>query len=60
MEVIKPGLKYVTTIDFGSVTYETDFFDTLKETNLSVLDDRLLKQKWFRGEYRMIATAKAD
>ena len=60
MEFIKPRLKYITTIDFGSVTYETDFFDTLKETSLSVLEDRLLKQKWFRGEYRMIATAKPD
>lgn len=60
MEFIKPRLKYITTIDFGRVTYETEFFNTLKETDLSVLEDRLLKEKWFRGEYRMIATEKAN
>jgi ubiquinone/menaquinone biosynthesis C-methylase UbiE len=34
MEFIKPKLKYVSTIDFGRVTYETVFVDLLKEAKL--------------------------
>jgi alpha-N-acetylglucosaminidase len=60
MEFIKPRLKYITTIDFGSVTYETEFFSKLKDADLSVVEDRLLEEKWFRGEYRMITTKKAE
>ncbi|MBW1698004.1 MAG: class I SAM-dependent methyltransferase [Deltaproteobacteria bacterium] len=60
MEYVKPRLRYITTIDFGSVTYENDFFKLLEETNLSILEDRLLKRKWFKGEYRMIVTEKAN
>lgn len=25
MEVVKPYLKYMTTVDFGKVTYKSDF-----------------------------------
>jgi alpha-N-acetylglucosaminidase len=60
MEYVKPRLKYITTIDFGNVTYENDFLALLKDTDLSILEDRLLEQKWFKGEYRMIVTKKAD
>ena len=60
MEYVKPRLKYITTIDFGNVTYENDFLALLKDIDLSVLEDRLLEQKWFKGEYRMIVTKKAD
>lgn len=34
MEFIKPKLKYVSTIDFGRVTYETAYQTLLKEANL--------------------------
>lgn len=57
MEFIKPKLKYITTIDFGNVTYEKDFFALLHEKKLSILEDRLLKREWFKGEYRMIVTS---
>ncbi len=57
MEIIKPKLKYITTIDFGNVTYEEDFFALLDEKKLSILEDRLLKREWFKGEYRMIVTS---
>jgi len=60
MEVIKPRLRYITTIDFGKITYETDFFSLLDETNLSILEDRLLKHTWYKGEYRMIVTKNGD
>ncbi len=56
MEFIKPKLKYVTTVDFGTVTYEKDFFSLLEGKKLSVCEDRLIKKEWFKGEYRMIAT----
>ncbi|KAJ6630494.1 hypothetical protein Bhyg_16050 [Pseudolycoriella hygida] len=36
MELVKPLLKYVLTIDFGSVTYEDDLMATFKEANLKV------------------------
>jgi len=35
-EVAKPLLKRVTTIDFGSVTYEEDFVDVISRTGLMV------------------------
>ena len=56
MEFIKPKLKYVTTIDFGEVIYENDFFNLLKSKELAVVEDRLIKREWFKGEYRMIIT----
>lgn len=60
MEFIKPKMKYVTTIEFGKVTYEKDFFALLREKNLSVSQDRLIKKEWFKGEYRMIVTSVED
>ena len=57
LELIKPKLKYVTTVDFGRVTYEDDFFALLKSKQLSITEDRLIeRKKWFKGEYRMLAT----
>ena len=57
MEIVKPRLKYVTTIDFGTVTYEKAFYALLNKHDLSILEDRLVKKAWFKGEYRMIATS---
>ena len=57
MEFVKPKLKYITTIDFGKVTYEKDFFNSLEQQNLQVSEDRLIKKEWFRGEYRMITAS---
>ncbi|HQG31722.1 MAG TPA: class I SAM-dependent methyltransferase [Deltaproteobacteria bacterium] len=54
LEVIKPKLKYVTTIDFGRVTYDRDFYDLLDRSEISVTEDRMLKKEWFKGEYRLI------
>lgn len=54
MEFIKPKLKYITTIDFGKVTYEKDFLDLLNKNRMSILQDQLIKKEWFKGEYRMI------
>ncbi len=56
LEFIKPKLKYVTSIDFGQVTYEDDFFELLQSKKISIFEDWLLQSKWFKGEYRMIVT----
>lgn len=57
MEVVKPKLRYIITIDFGKVIYEKDFFGSLEQKNLSISEDRLIKKEWFKGEYRMIVTS---
>lgn len=60
MEFVKPRLKYVTTIDFGKVTYERDFYNLLRQKDLSVLEDRILKREWFRGECRFIVAGSEN
>ena len=35
MEIVKPYLKYLTTVDFGKVTYKAEFENFLKEHKLS-------------------------
>jgi ubiquinone/menaquinone biosynthesis C-methylase UbiE len=57
MDFIKPKLKYITTVDFGKVTYERDFFALLDKKKLSISEDTLIKKEWFKGEYRMVATS---
>lgn len=56
MEYIKPRLKFITSIDFGDVTYDSDFYQLLRQQDLEIKKDELLKQKWFNGQYRLIAT----
>jgi len=60
MEVIKPRLKYLTTVDFGRVTYDNDFAALLKKTHLSLKEDRLLKKEWFKGEYHLFISCFED
>ncbi len=54
IDIIKPKLKYLTTVDFGMATYETDFSTLLRESRLTVKEDRLLQGEWFHGQCRMI------
>ncbi|WP_291323111.1 class I SAM-dependent methyltransferase [Desulfonatronospira sp.] len=56
MEFIKPRLKFLTTVDFGKVTYENDFYALLDEEKLSPCKDMLIKKNVFKGECRMIVT----
>ncbi len=60
LDVIKPRLKYVTSVDFGRVTYEKDFYALLDSTDISVTKDLLLKKEWFKGEYRLIISSPRD
>ena len=57
MEFIKPKLKYVTTVDFGRVTYDESFFDLLRKKKMNIDEDRLIKKEWFKGEYRLIISS---
>ena len=54
LEFIKPKLKYITTIDFGKMTYESEFFALLERQNLSVTRNRRTSKEFFKGECRMI------
>lgn len=54
LELVKPRLKYVTSVDFGRVIYEGDFLLLLRSEGLQILDDRLIARKWFGGECRMV------
>ncbi len=54
MEFVKPRLKFLTTVDFGKVTYEKDFYELLNQENMSTCVDRVLKKNVFKGEYRLI------
>jgi len=56
IEFIKPKLKYLTTIDFGRITYDNEFHSMLERKKVSVDEDRLIKKEWFSGEYRLIIT----
>ena len=60
MEFIKPRLKYITTVDFGRILYKKDFLKTLQSQQLTVVEDRLIKKEWFKGEYRMLTATIAD
>jgi hypothetical protein len=60
MEFIKPKLKYVTTVDFGRVTYDEGFFDLLRKKKLNIDEDRLIKKEWFKGEYRLIISSPGN
>jgi alpha-N-acetylglucosaminidase len=54
MEFVKPRLKFLTTVDFGKVTYEKDFYELLNQENMNPCEDRVLKKNVFNGEYRLI------
>ena len=54
LELVKPRLKYLTTIDFGRVIYAQDFLLLLDAEGFQIIEDRLIARKWFGGQYRMI------
>jgi ubiquinone/menaquinone biosynthesis C-methylase UbiE len=58
-DLVKPKLKYVTTVDFGRATYEGEFFALLRESELCVRQDRLLAREPLRSECRMIVASWA-
>ena len=57
VDVVKPKLKYLTTVDFGRPTYEEDFFALLRENRLAIKEDRVLKNERFHSQCRMIVAS---
>jgi 2-polyprenyl-3-methyl-5-hydroxy-6-metoxy-1,4-benzoquinol methylase len=57
VDLIKPKLKYLTTVDFGRAIYERDFLALLQENGLSIREDRVLKGEWLNSQCRMIVAA---
>ncbi|HDR16486.1 MAG TPA: class I SAM-dependent methyltransferase [Desulfobacteraceae bacterium] len=55
IEEIKPRLKHLTTVEFGEVTYDRDFYDLLGRLDFKVDMDRCIKKTWYNGTYRLIA-----
>lgn len=45
MAAIKPKLKYLTSIDFGYITYDEDFENMLKDSNLNITWKEKLSKK---------------
>lgn len=45
IEIVKPKLIYLTSINFGRITYEQDFLALLHSVNLNVIEYKLIK-KW--------------
>jgi alpha-N-acetylglucosaminidase len=60
VDLVKPKLKYLTTVDFGRATYEKDFFTLLRENGLSIQEDRVLNGQWLNSQCRMITAAFQD
>ena len=50
-------LRLFSGIEFGDVTYESDFFELLDQKQFLTKENRLLKENWFQGEYRMIVAS---
>lgn len=60
VDIIKPRLRYLTTIDFGRATYERDFFALLSENGLAVREDKVVRREWFNSQCRMIVACPRD
>lgn len=53
MERIKPLLRHLTTIDFGQVTYEEDFLDTLERGHATMIENTVIEERRKRS-YKLI------
>lgn len=60
MEFIKPKLKFITTVDFGKVTYEGEFLELLGNQNLAVTQNRATAKNFLSGECRMIVCRESN
>lgn len=52
-EILKPKLIYLTSIHFGKITYENDFFQLLSQAQLRVLESTTIK-KWKSAKEELI------
>mgnify|MGYP001560524611 CR=1 FL=1 len=57
LQRLKPLLKFLTTIDFGQVTYEEDFRDVIRAAGLAIEEKRVLRAGWFRDQVLVVVSA---
>ena len=48
---LKPLLKYLTTIDFGNLIYETELFELLKKSNMKIVSNEIIKKSIISDNY---------
>ncbi len=58
MERLKPLLRFLTTIDFGQVTYEDDFLATLQRGRVAVVENHVLESRSKRSYKLIVATLR--
>ena len=58
IEYIKPRLKYLTSIEFGPITYQKDFFSLLEEANYKLVENKAIKKFPGCSEQLVIAAKK--
>lgn len=56
MEIVKPLLRWVTTIDFGRVTYETEFDAALTQGGVAVVERQVLRAGRHRSSVLTVAS----
>jgi ubiquinone/menaquinone biosynthesis C-methylase UbiE len=57
VDLVKPKLKYLTGVEFGTPIYEKDFFALLQEHGLSIQTDKVLTGGWLHSQCRMVAAS---
>lgn len=55
MTFIKPFLKYLLSIDFGSVTYEGDFREVLRAAEVTIQEIHVIQKSAFRRQVLVVA-----
>ncbi|MEK7485509.1 MAG: methyltransferase domain-containing protein [Planctomycetota bacterium] len=58
LEFLKPKLKYISTIDFGKVTYEEEFLNLMEEKQLKILKRRSLHKISSNSEFQVFFTQR--
>jgi SAM-dependent methyltransferase len=59
VERMKPLLRTLTTVEFGQVTYEQDFLDTLRSARMRVVEHKTLTAKRSMS-YRLVVAEPAE
>jgi len=57
VDLVKPRLRYLTTVEFGRPVYHGEFHDLLVRKGMQVDEDHLVSRTWLGGEYRFLAVA---
>lgn len=59
LEKVKPMLKALTTIDFGKVTYESDFLGVVNAGGLDVVENTTMRRRGDQTFRRVVAQPRA-